>query len=341
MPSIKSAGNAFGAFNSVKNFVNVVREVDFEDVRQRAERLPSIIVVAQTDEDAQEAAERIFGERPQRHVEIRALAPGEELATQRYDIIVVHDPAQAHLLERVRAQAGTDSTAKIFYLPASLPGGMLPEDQVRTEIAVSLPDLAPAIGRFIPTFRVAAARAIMDETAKANAQFALVSNIPAAIPLFGNLLAASADLIVLTKNQIMMCYKLAALHGRDLHDQTQIFTELAPVVGAGFLWRTLAREGAALLPFAAGTVPKVAIAYGGTLAVGWSADFYFRYGKKPTRAQLSEFSKRANQLARSLPFLQDGKADASATPSASTTPTTPIPLPTTDDAPTEPLPPVS
>ncbi len=303
MPSLKSFGGPLGAVGSMKNFVNVVKEVDFEDIRTRAERAPSIVVISETEDDAREAAIRVFGERPERYVELRAAGKDIRVDAHRYDVIVVSDPAHSRLLERVRTNAGSDYASKVYFLADNLPGDLTPEEQTRSEIVSTQPENAPSLGRFFPVFRTLAAKAIMDETARANAKFALVSNVPEVIPVLGNLIAVGADLIVLTKNQIMMCYKLAALNGRDLHDHTAIITELAPVVGVGFLWRTAAREAATMLPFAAGTVPKVVIAYAGTLAVGWSADFYFRYGKKPTRAQVSEFSKRATEMAKSIPML--------------------------------------
>jgi uncharacterized protein (DUF697 family) len=72
-----------------------------------------------------------------------------------------------------------------------------------------------------------AAKQIIDETAMANAQFSLVSNIPTLLPVVGNLAAAGADFIVLTKNQVMMLYKLAAAFGRDLERLSK------PVMGGG------------------------------------------------------------------------------------------------------------
>ncbi|HWV36080.1 MAG TPA: hypothetical protein VNZ55_10635 [Thermomicrobiales bacterium] len=310
MPSLKSAGGALGAIGSVKNFINVVKEVDFEEVRRRAELAPMIVMLSGDEEDARSAAGRLFGERPERFVEVRAAGDPVQLDAHRYDIIVVHDPAQSGLLERVRSAVGSDNVAKVFFLATHLPGDLVPEDQTRATIVAAQPELAPSLGRFFPLFRAVAAKAIMEETSRANAQFALVSNVPAVIPVLGNLIAASADLVVLTKNQIMMCYKLAALNGRDLHNQTGLITELAPVVGAGFLWRTAAREASAMLPFAAGTIPKVVIAYAGTLAIGWSADFYFKYGKKPSRAQVNEFVDRATKIAKALPIASRKESSA-------------------------------
>jgi uncharacterized protein (DUF697 family) len=325
MPSFKPAGNALGAVGSIKNFMNVVKEVDFEEIRARAEQVPGIIVVSENEEDARSAAIRLFGDRPERFVEVKGVTDPVRLDGARYDLIVVYDPGQSRLLERIKKAVGGDHSTQVAFLAAHLPDGKNPEEQLRAEIVAAKPELAPGLGRFFPSFRQVAARAVMDETAKANAQFALVSNVPTVIPVLGNLIAAGADLIVLTKNQIMMCYKIAALNGRDLHDQSAIIAELAPVVGAGFLWRTAAREAAAFLPLAAGTVPKVAIAYAGTMAIGWSADFYYRMGKKPTRTQVNEFLKRANDIAKALPAF--AKEHAPRRPEA------------TIDSPTESLPP--
>src|SRR5699024_9821673 len=147
--------------------------------------------------------------------------------------------------------------------------------------------------RFFPEWRADAVRAIIDETAKANARFALVSNVSAIVPIVGNLVAGGADLIVLTKNQMMMCYKIAEAHDRDLGNQFSIIRELTPVVGAGFLWRTIAREASAMIPLAAGTIPKVAIAFAGTMAAGRAADYYYRVGSKPSKSQLAEFRESA------------------------------------------------
>lgn len=304
MPSLTSNNGLFGAVGSLKNFVNVVKEVDFEEVRARAERVPTIIVIASDADHAFKAAVDIFGERPERYVEVKGVSAGQSVRidAHRYEVVIVYDPDRTSLLDRVKQATATGFSGKLYFLAASLPGGRTPAEQVRLEMVTAQPDLAPALGRFFPEFRAAATKAIVDETSRANAQFALVSNVPAIVPVLGGFIAAGADVILLTKNQIMMCYKLAALHGKDLHDQTRIIAELVPVVGAGFLWRTAAREATSFLPLAAGTIPKVAIAYAGTMAVGWATDFYYRYGKKPTKSQLSEFTKRASELAQSLPL---------------------------------------
>jgi uncharacterized protein (DUF697 family) len=170
--------------------------------------------------------------------------------------------------------------------------------RLRADIVKRNADRAPAFGRAWPVFRAAAAKQVIDETAAANAQFSLVSNLPTIIPVIGNIAAAGADFIVLTKNQVMMLYKLAAVFGRDLRDQRGILQDVLPVVGAGLFWRTAARQAATWLPFAAGAIPKLAIAYVGTMAVGRAAEFYYRTGLKPTRSEMNQFTRQAVEALR-------------------------------------------
>ncbi len=42
-----------------------------------------------------------------------------------------------------------------------------------------------------------------------------MSNLPAVIPVVGNIVTASADLFVLTKNQMLLVFKLAAARRGD------------------------------------------------------------------------------------------------------------------------------
>jgi hypothetical protein len=76
--------------------------------------------------------------------------------------------------------------------------------------------------------------------------------------------------------------------------------EVLPVVGAGLVWRTVARQATTWLPFAAGTIPKLFIAYVGTVAVGRAAEFYYRTGMKPTRSQMDQFVLQAAEMLRGL-----------------------------------------
>jgi len=297
--------NALGV---ARNFMSVVKEIDFEEVRERAESSPRFVVIAPQEEEAREAALAIFGSTNDRDIEIRAANRELAFEKSRFDGVIVADAGRTKLLEDVRRYVGSSGAVKVFSYDVNS-SATDPAEHLRLQITSQLPDLAPALGRFYERFRTAAVKAIVDESAKANAQFALISNVPAVIPILGGFVSAGADLIVLTKNQIMMCYKIAAAHDRDLADQVGVIRELVPVVGAGFLWRTLAREAASFIPFAAGTIPKVVVAYGGTFSVGRAADFYYRFGKKPSAQQAKEFSRQAMEIARQLPFVRNAGHD--------------------------------
>ncbi len=306
MPGRSVGKGAFGAVGAVRSFFSVVKEINFDEVRDRAESRPRFVVIAPQDVEATEAVARIFGsaDADSHDIEVRGANRRLEFDKTTFDGVIVTDIGKTSLLDDVRRYAGSSGPRVFEYRPQR--GATDPAEHLRLEITSALPDLAPALGRSYTSFRAAAVKAIIDETAKANAQFALVSNAPSVIPILGSFVAASADLIVLTKNQIMMCYKIAAAHDRDLHDQMGVIRELVPVVGAGFLWRTVAREAASFVPFAAGTIPKVIVAYAGTYSAGRATDFYYRFGKKPSGEQLKAFAKQATEVARQLPI---GKRD--------------------------------
>lgn len=298
-----------GAVGTVRSFMNVVKDIDFEEVRDRAERIPRMLVLATTQDLAEQATTQLFGTVDRNGVSTESWNGRESLDATRYDVVIVYDPQGEGLFDRVRRAVGSRRDAtNVFFLAKEISDGDDPAAALRSEVMDTLPDLAPSFGRHFEAWQPAAVRAIIEQTSRANAQFALVSNIPAVIPILGGLVAASADLIVLTKNQIMMAYKIAAAHDRNLDNQMAIVRELTPVVCAGFLWRTAAREAASFIPLAAGTIPKVAIAFVGTMTVGRAADYYYRFGKKPPKSQLAQFREQAEALLERLPFVgEDGE----------------------------------
>lgn len=311
-------GGPVGAVGTARSFMNVVKDIDFQETRDRAEEMPRILVVASSDYLAGEAATRLFGLDDRNGVRSEAWSTVQRsFDPHRHDVVIVYDPDGEGLFDAVRLRVGeTRDTNNVFFLSASIEGDDESVRAIRLQVLEMMPEMATSFGRFHPHWRRAAVTAIIEQTARANGQFALVSNVPAVIPFLGSVIAAGADLIVLTKNQVMMCYKIAAANGEDLNDQMAIMRELTPVVGAGFLWRTAAREAASFVPFAGGTIPKVAIAYAGTLAMGRAADLYYQHGAKPSRLQLANLRDQALKLAEGIPFvgeLLDGDKPIEAT----------------------------
>jgi uncharacterized protein (DUF697 family) len=176
--------------------------------------------------------------------------------------------------------------------PANLSRELVPK------MAGQLADRSLAMARLLPGTREAVAQSLILEASKANAQFSLVSSLPANLPVIGTLTALGADTLVLTKNQAMLVFKLAAVHGRALDSKTQLAAEIAPVIGAAFAWRSVARTLVGLLPGMVSAVPKAAVSFAGTYVVGQSAHYYYRWGKRPQRQTLERFSSEAAQLAR-------------------------------------------
>jgi len=134
-----------------------------------------------------------------------------------------------------------------------------------------------ALARHYPLFRDAVARNLINDTAFASASYAIGTGFAEMIPAL-NIPFNVTDMIVLTKNQAMMVYKLGLALGLST-DWREHLAEFGSVIGAGFLWRQAARELVGLIPVW-GIVPKVAIAYAGTYAVGEAIVYWYHTGRK-------------------------------------------------------------
>ena len=178
-------------------------------------------------------------------------------------------------------------------------------EQVAAQMLEQKPTLTVALARRFPLFRSPGCNKIIRETAKVNAGVALVSGLPGVLPITAIFLPVSsvADVILLTKNQIVMIMRIAAAHGRKPAYTKQI-KELIGTVGAALGWRTVAREAAALVPAGIGVAIKASIAYSGTVAAGRSAYWFYQTGKKPTpeaiRAAYKESQAEAKEAVEDI-----------------------------------------
>ena len=162
----------------------------------------------------------------------------------------------------------------------------------------AVPNLRTPIARRIPAARTVVAEQIITETSKVNAQFALMANLPANLPLFGGVAGSIADFFVLTKNQVMMVLRLAAVYGRDVAMTRGLMAEMAPVIGNAFMWRSAARMAVGMLPTFVAAIPKAGIAYAGTYTVGQAARFYYEHGRKPSGDLMKKFNLEGARLYR-------------------------------------------
>ena len=261
--------------------------MSFDDLRDAALRQPRVAVIARNVDEARATAVEVFGpEAPE-----LVVAQGEDEAwPTAADIVLVE--------RRARPAKGRGHYERVVEFSSDEP-----VERIRQAVVRVGDDMELALGRAFPALRQPAAMQVVNVTSRVNGQFALASNLPALVPVVGGLLAAGADTIVLTKNQLMMIYKLAAIHDRNLDNRFRIYQEMVPVVGAGLFWRTMARDLAAMLPFAAGAVPKVAIAFAGTFAAGMAAHVYYQEGKRVNSTRMREFYRNALQELRDRPDL--------------------------------------
>ncbi|GIW05875.1 MAG: hypothetical protein KatS3mg060_0680 [Dehalococcoidia bacterium] len=191
--------------------------------------------------------------------------------------------------------------------------------------SVELPDLAPetiaarlgpaifdrlplevvGFGRRLPALRELAANQEIRDYSLLNAQIAAISNIPDIIPVLGPFIAGAAEMLLLTKNQIILVYKLAAIYGRPLGDKKALLSEVVTIFGAAYVWRLVARQLAGFAPFGLGIIPKVTIAFVATYTEGKSAQHYFLSGSPPPQELLGRFIAEAKEIAaRVLPQLK-------------------------------------
>lgn len=158
-------------------------------------------------------------------------------------------------------------------------------------------ELHLAAARRLPGLRNAVARELVNSTALSNASYALASGIPEQIPIL-NLPLAAADILVLTKNQVMMTYKLALVHGAP-PDFQAVLREAISVIGLSYIWRQIARTLVGLIPVV-GLVPKIAVAYAGTYTVGIAAWQWFATGQVVAQDRLKGIGQDALTRGREL-----------------------------------------
>jgi uncharacterized protein (DUF697 family) len=273
---------------NIRDFVGIIRELSFSEIRHEAMIPPRILLVAPSDDEAEEWRSTIFGDDAVPFVE--TVTPDTaDVDPLSYDALVSIGPLRPELARRWSEQfrrANEEMRLVEVQQHQSVEPHSL--NTLRRVLCDLCRDRSVSFGRYMSVMREPATAEIVADTSRVNAQFAALSNIPALIPLVGGIFAAGADFLVLTKNQLMMMYRLAAIYDRDLDNRWRVYSELAPVVGAGFIWRTTARQIAAVLPFAIGAVPKVAIAYAGTYAIGHGARTYYEHGYKLDSEELAQ-----------------------------------------------------
>jgi uncharacterized protein (DUF697 family) len=175
-----------------------------------------------------------------------------------------------------------------------------------------LPNSHLALGRLFPLFRLTVAHQLINETCFSNAAYSFSTGLAEIVPVL-DLPLNLTDLVILTKSQAFLAYKLGLLVGFSTRWQDYV-TEFGGVIGGGFVWRQAARSLIGLVP-GWGIIPKVAIAYSGTYVVGHAILGWYLGGKHLTPQQMRELSVQAftrgkeyaRRISEKLPKRQPGR----------------------------------
>lgn len=167
-----------------------------------------------------------------------------------------------------------------------------------------LPRLHLALGRQFPLFRIPIARQLINDTCFSNAAYSFSTGVAEIIPVLDIPLNLT-DMIVLTKSQAFLAYKLGLLFGFSTHWQDYV-TEFGGVIGGGFLWRQIARQLIGLIPVW-GIIPKVAISYSGTYVVGNAILGWYVTGRHLSAKQMRALSSQAFSIGKEYARRLGGK----------------------------------
>jgi uncharacterized protein (DUF697 family) len=276
----------------LNRFLKIVREINLDAIRQRAEAPFRIAVVADDPGDREAMAALLMGDADARHPWLSLVSPdqvGASIADQTPDLALIvsrtgdvpaalesaRDILVSKKMSVVTALIGTFSHRDVLPRRGEQRRIALPSlapDQADA-LATSLfdlvaPDTRIALARQFPGLRKRLFDQIIEETSRANASYAFSTGVAEIVPLLDVPLNIG-DIVVLTKNQAIMAYRIALAAGKNGRP-ADVIGELIGVVGGSLLWRQIAREMIGLIPVI-GIIPKVAVAYGGTWAIGHAA----------------------------------------------------------------------
>ncbi len=313
----------------------IMKEVDLEAIRREAGRRVHILVIGEDTADADALAIRlaegqidptpyltaIDAPLAARGLE-RTLSGGREAVVDGPDIVVAVTRG-GELSADMKAARQQWAARKVPLLTVAVASGR-PDGSVRAEGGVAgvsvdrldedgfrhvvdglfrvvEPERRVGLARSFPALRPKVFGALIDDTARTNAGYAFSTGLAEIVPIL-DIPLNIGDIVVLTKNQLMMSYRIALAAGKTGQPH-ELIGEILGVLGGGLLFRQVARQLIGLLPVI-GLVPKVAVAYGGTWAIGRAVVLWATGGGKLTRARLRQLSReglaRGREVARSL-----------------------------------------
>jgi uncharacterized protein (DUF697 family) len=177
-----------------------------------------------------------------------------------------------------------------------------PDAAIR-EILAGHDELALPLARQFPCFRKPVVEDVIQSVSRENALFAITTALPNVIPglielpwAFGEF---ASDTVFLTANQVRMAFVIAAASGRQIGLANQR-AEIVSLAADAFGWRALARELAGMIPLGEGLIPKGAIAYAATFAIGKGLEHLYHANVPYTPEQRVNTYKQALERGKSM-----------------------------------------
>jgi uncharacterized protein (DUF697 family) len=303
----------------------LMKEMDLEAVRREADRPFQVLVIGHAD-DAERLADLLSGPASGRHPWILCADAAEarrRAGSGLIDLAVLvarpADPEPAAAATRaVLAAARVPFVSALVATVARASDAVVRGGEAARVVLPALDETAVGplveailgavptplrlpLARQLPPLRDAVIAALIEDTARTNALYSLTTGLAEVVPVL-NVPLNLADVVVLTKNQLLMSYRIALAAGKRGRGR-ELLAEVAGVIGGGLLFRQAGRSLIGLIP-GVGIVPKVAIAYAGTIAIGRAVSVWAQDGRKLTKAAVRGFyleaSRRAKEVARDL-----------------------------------------
>ena len=275
----------------------IVKDVDLEGIRRRSNERFELWTIANDGADTREIAS-LLAPGPEHHpwllrftpdqvpTPVRGHAPlAAVIVTRTADL----DAALANVRNALRSKAvpvivvRVGDTGPVASAPRAGEDARVAvtglDETARAPVAATIvsvfqDDRRLALARHFAGLRTQVFHSLIQETAQANAKFAFTTGLAETVPILSAPLALG-DILVLTKNQVVLGYRIMLAAGRD-GEPRKMVGEVLGILGGGLLLRQIARELVGLIPVA-GLPLKIAVAYSGTWAIGramamWAAD---------------------------------------------------------------------
>ena len=285
--------------NEAEAVWKTVREINLTEIRKAALMTITVGLIGSEDElvwlqehlsgDARDPGDR---RRVSDALKLFEAPPTEEmLPAINACTFVCISPGAADELQRRNLQV----TAPIFTI-----GNQGEWEHFKRELLDTRWDLHLAVGRNLPGIRSDVIEYTVTNMSCVNGEVAVVSALFAKIPGIGPIYpgVAFGDTIIITKNQVMMAFRLAGACGLSI-DLVHRKSDVLSIIFGGFGFRMAARELVGLVP-GVGIPLKGAVAYAGTYAVGKTVAHFFDTGSRLPRAEQQRLYRQAIETGRTV-----------------------------------------